>query len=146
MDVRFYPMLTDFRNSIPLWRVLMLHAFALLVRATRRWRWVWSNGGMIVTGENRSSRRDVCQCHFVHLGVTLNSTRRFLSYRAVTTLHPGYKNKSMLSGGNNRCVFGYPLKTHKCVLWAKRRILFLYWKLLVRLATTMLRRVKLLCQ
>jgi len=76
---------------------------------------------IVVVGENRVP---------VALGpprVTLNYIESFMSYRAVNTLHRCYKNKSMLSGGN-RCVFGNPLKTHKCVLWAKRRFFFFMLK------------------
>ena len=29
-------------------------------------KWVWSNGGMILTGENRSTQKILFQCHFVH--------------------------------------------------------------------------------
>jgi len=35
-------------------------AIFLLVRATCRWRWVWSVGGMILTGGNRNSERETC--------------------------------------------------------------------------------------
>jgi hypothetical protein len=35
----------------------------VLVRATCTWRWAWSTGGMILTGENRSNRK---ACRFVH--------------------------------------------------------------------------------
>jgi hypothetical protein len=47
----FYPMLSDFRKSIVFWKVRSLRSFVLLVRVTSRWRWVWSIGGMILTGE-----------------------------------------------------------------------------------------------
>ena len=35
----------------------MLQSFALLLRATYRWRWVWSNGEIILRGENWSTGR-----------------------------------------------------------------------------------------
>jgi hypothetical protein len=39
--------------------VLRLGPLVLLVRAVLRWRWVWSNGGMILTGENWSTGRKI---------------------------------------------------------------------------------------
>ena len=53
----FYPMLPGFRNSIAFWNVPRLRRCVLLVRATCRWRWVWSTGGMILTGDERCTRR-----------------------------------------------------------------------------------------
>jgi len=53
----FYPMLPAFRNSIAFCNVPRIRWFVLLVRAMCRCRWVWSNGWMILTGEERSNRR-----------------------------------------------------------------------------------------
>jgi len=41
-------------------KVPRLCAVALLVRAMLRWKWVWSVGGMVLTGENRSTGRKIC--------------------------------------------------------------------------------------
>ena len=41
-------------------KVPRLHPSVLLVRATCRWRWVWSIGGMILTGRERSTSRKTC--------------------------------------------------------------------------------------
>jgi hypothetical protein len=43
-------MLPDFRKNIYVWKVPRLRPF-VQVRATCRWRWVWSVGGIILTGE-----------------------------------------------------------------------------------------------
>jgi hypothetical protein len=47
-----YPVLSDLRRGIGLWTFHRLRLFALLARATCRWRWAWSIGGMILTGES----------------------------------------------------------------------------------------------
>ena len=58
MEVFFYTLLPDFQKIITFWKVPRLRAFLLLVTATFRWRWIWSVGGMILTGENRSTGRE----------------------------------------------------------------------------------------
>ena len=46
-------MLPDFRKTTACWKVPRLRPFVVLVRAvTCRCRWLCSNGGMILTGEN----------------------------------------------------------------------------------------------
>jgi len=40
------------------WKIIRLRPFFLLVRIT--WRWVWGTGGIILTVENRSTRRKIC--------------------------------------------------------------------------------------
>ena len=40
--------------------------FVLVVRATCRWRWVRSNGGMILTGENWSIVKETCPSTTAH--------------------------------------------------------------------------------
>jgi hypothetical protein len=50
VEVLFYTMLSVFRNFIVFCKVPRLRPFVLLVTATCRWRWVWSIGGMILTG------------------------------------------------------------------------------------------------
>ena len=59
-DGALLPMPLDFRKSFAFWKVPRLRPFVLLVRATCRWRWVWSIDGKTVTGENRSTRRIAC--------------------------------------------------------------------------------------
>lgn len=51
-----------------LWTVPWLLPFVLQVRATCRWRWVWSVGVTVLTGYNRTnySKKSLPQCHFVH--------------------------------------------------------------------------------
>ena len=39
------------------WKIHRRRPFVLPATTTCRWRWVWSNGGMILTGENWSSGR-----------------------------------------------------------------------------------------
>jgi len=50
MYTLFYPMLPNIRKSIAFWQVPRLRPFVLLARATCRWRWVWSVGGIILQG------------------------------------------------------------------------------------------------
>jgi hypothetical protein len=50
--------LTDVRKRTAFWKVPRLRPFVLLVRATCRW--VWSNGGMKLTRQNRSTGRKTC--------------------------------------------------------------------------------------
>ena len=52
VNVFLYPVVPVFRRNVPRPRLS-----SLLVRATCSWQWVWSNGGMIVTGENWSTGR-----------------------------------------------------------------------------------------
>jgi hypothetical protein len=50
---------------------------------------------------------------------------RLSSYRAVTTLRLGYKNRSVNTAQvNNLCLFWDPYETHKCFVWAERRRAF----------------------
>ena len=44
--------------------ILRLRPFVLLVRATCRWRWVWSIGGMTLTGKNQYWEKNLFQRHF----------------------------------------------------------------------------------
>ena len=41
-------MLSDFRKSIAFWKVRRLRPFVRLASITCKWRWAWSNGGMIL--------------------------------------------------------------------------------------------------
>jgi hypothetical protein len=41
-------------------KVPRFRPFVLLERAMCRWSWEWSRGGMILTAENRSTRRKTC--------------------------------------------------------------------------------------
>ena len=50
----FYSVSPDFRKIIAFYKFPMLRQFVLPVRATCIRRWVWSNGGMIETGQNLS--------------------------------------------------------------------------------------------
>jgi hypothetical protein len=50
----FCPLSPDFRKIIAFFKVPRLGPFVLSVRATSIRRWVWSNGGMIKTGQNLS--------------------------------------------------------------------------------------------
>jgi len=43
--------LPSFRKRVPVWKIHRLRPLVFLVRAICSWRWVWSIGGMILTGE-----------------------------------------------------------------------------------------------
>jgi hypothetical protein len=59
----FFFLLPNCRRSISFWKVPRLRPFVLLVRATCRWRWVWSIGGMILTGEKqRTGKKNLFVC------------------------------------------------------------------------------------
>jgi hypothetical protein len=59
-DVLLYPVLLNFRKSISLCKVSRLRPFVFLVTATCARMWVWSICGMILTVENRNTRRRTC--------------------------------------------------------------------------------------
>ena len=60
-------MLPIFRKIIASRKVLRLLPFVFLVRATCRWRWVWSTGGMILRGgKQKYWETNLSRCHFVH--------------------------------------------------------------------------------
>jgi len=50
LKVLFHPTLPDFRKTVVFWKVSRVRSFVVLLRATfsRRWRWVWRIGGMIL--------------------------------------------------------------------------------------------------
>ena len=48
------------------WKVRRSRPLVLLLRATCSWRWVRSNGGMILTGENWSTGGRTCQSDTLH--------------------------------------------------------------------------------
>jgi len=55
-----YTVLSDFWKSIAFWKISKLQRLLLLVRATCRWWWVWSTGGMIPTVEYQRILRKTC--------------------------------------------------------------------------------------
>jgi hypothetical protein len=57
----FLSMLPDIRNNISFWKVPTLCPFVLLIRAVFRCRQIWRIGGMILTGENRSTVIKSCE-------------------------------------------------------------------------------------
>jgi hypothetical protein len=57
VEAVFDSVLPGFRKKIAFWRVPRLRLFVFMVRTTCRWRWIWSVGGMVQTGESRSTRR-----------------------------------------------------------------------------------------
>jgi hypothetical protein len=58
VKVLFDPMLPDLRKSIAFSKVSRLRSFGLVLRATCKWRWLWRIGGMILRGENWSTRME----------------------------------------------------------------------------------------
>ena len=54
-------MLPDFWTNIAFQNIPRLCPSVILVKATCRWRWLWSIGGMILTGENRSTWIKICR-------------------------------------------------------------------------------------
>ena len=94
-------------------KVPRLRPFVPPARATCRYRWVWSVGAMVLTGEHRSTRRETSPSTtsfttslLDHWGIELGLSRwdageyetnleyiwRSYSYRAVKTLRLDYKN------------------------------------------------------
>jgi hypothetical protein len=53
-------MLSDWRKSNVFWKIPRLRPFILLARVTCRWRWIRVTGGILLTGENRSTQRKPC--------------------------------------------------------------------------------------
>jgi len=50
-------MFPDFQKTTALLKVRRLRSYVVLVRETRRWRRLWSIGGMILKRKNRSTRK-----------------------------------------------------------------------------------------
>jgi len=65
LNVLFYLVPPDFRQSTASWKVPRLRPFVLLFIATFRWGWIWRIGGMLLTGLNYFKKR-LFQCHFVY--------------------------------------------------------------------------------
>ena len=63
-----HPVLTPFPKQRCFFRRFpRLRQFVILVRITSRWRWVWSNGRTILTGESgKYLEKNLSQCHFFH--------------------------------------------------------------------------------
>jgi hypothetical protein len=59
--VLLYPTLPDFKNNIAFWKIPRLRPFVLPVRAACRWRWLWSNGGMMTGGKPNYSEKNLSQ-------------------------------------------------------------------------------------
>ena len=60
MEVLVYPKLLGSRKSHACWKVPTFLQSVFLVQATCLWKWVWIIVVMILTGENRSTRRKSC--------------------------------------------------------------------------------------
>jgi len=61
VEVVSYPVFPDFPRALLFGRFPgFVRLSVLLVRATCRWRLVWSIGGMVLTGVNRSTGRKTC--------------------------------------------------------------------------------------
>jgi hypothetical protein len=56
-----YLMLPDFWTNIAFQNIPRLCPSVILVKPTCRWRWVWSIGGMILTGKNWSTWKKICR-------------------------------------------------------------------------------------
>jgi hypothetical protein len=67
VKVLLYPLLPRFSEGNVFLNVTRLRPFVLLVRVACRRRWVWSIGGMILTCDNRSTRKkNMFHWHFAH--------------------------------------------------------------------------------
>ena len=126
-----------FRNSTAFWKVPRLRP-SVLVRVTRRWRWVWSFCGVEWNDTDRTERKylnkNLFEWHFIDQNsqtdllrleagpktkINLNCVQRFGPYRAVNTLRFGYKKQYR----EIMAVFFWdPHKTHKYSVRAERRI------------------------
>jgi hypothetical protein len=64
MKVLVYPVLLEFPNGVAVLKVSRFRPFVFLLRATCIWRQLWSTGGAILRGENRSAReKNLTHCH-----------------------------------------------------------------------------------
>ena len=59
LKVFSYPLIPNFRNSIAFWKFPRLWPLVLLSKVVSTRRWVWSICGILLTGENCSTRRKV---------------------------------------------------------------------------------------
>jgi len=101
-----------FWNSTAFWKVPRLRPSVLLVRATCRWKWVCSFGGVEWNDTDRTERKYLkkilSEWHFIdqkshtdlpgiEAGPTqrLNCVQRSSPYRAVNTLPISYTNQSV---------------------------------------------------
>jgi len=100
MDVRFYPMFPDFRNTIAFWKVPRLRSFVFQVRAASRWRWAQS-----IVGKNLGLRgeRPAANCLIVSQGWRTLGTRHSLLHQLFLFLMPDHR----LCTINNMCVYIY---------------------------------------
>ena len=69
------------------WKVPRLRPFVLLVRTTIRWRCVWSNNGMILTGENWRTANKICP------SVILPTTTLYVTWPGIEPGHWRGKKK-----------------------------------------------------
>ena len=145
-------MLTCFRMNVGYLRAPRLRPLVPFVRATCRWRGVWSIGGMILTGKKQSAPRTTCTnvplklgsnqgLHYespaierlshdtvlIHVSNT-NRTYSFSFYSTADTLCFHYIGQAMEAVyGNRRYWLLESYRTHICcvVVWAKCRVLML---------------------
>ena len=78
-------MFPDYEKSIAFGK---FRPFFLLVRAKCTWRWIWSNGGIVLAGENQITRKKNC---FSAIWSTRN-----LTWNGVGS-NPGLHNKNKLN-------------------------------------------------
>jgi len=123
----FLPRIPRFTKKHCVWKFPGLGQFVFIVAATCKWRLVWGIGGMILTRENRKTRRKfypmlLCRPHIRH-GLTLGRSRAystslgygtakllpsepFSMFPARRTTHNTFSNH----GNHARCA----QKTHLC--------------------------------
>ena len=81
LEIRPYPMIPHFRKSVAVWTVPEVRRLVFTYTATCRLTWVWSTGGMIMTGKgagDQGIRRRACSSaishHEPHTGFNLDCT------------------------------------------------------------------------
>ena len=60
VEVTVYTLLPDLSKNHAFWKVGSLRTCVSLVRATYRWRWAGSTDGIVLTGDDQTTLREIC--------------------------------------------------------------------------------------
>jgi hypothetical protein len=153
-----------FWESVDIWKVARLRPFYFLVRAACRWRWGWTNGGIMLTGENRLETRqemyvvrkiDALSCNhcrsrkavsFIHCeGVyVVIRTHHAMRMRHVAICclasYTTFFSHDLIKG----TIFGKPLWNRKCVFWFSLQLSSETFFVLRRIERDMIKKIYIL--